>query len=367
MTQVLHLLPSEPDLQASRLAAALRRSSDRQVEIVTRTIGRGGDYRNVAHAVAALRLGRGPTFDVVHAWDRSTLIAATRGEAPVIYSLSDSAARLPAGFRAQMMYRQVHLVSTTHAGRAACMRRQMPPDRCHVISPPVDFGSIRQGRNEAFRQALGLGPEELAILVPEEPAGAGRHGLALHIVSILHVLEPRYRILLWGRGEHVAACGRLARKLKQPKLIVQAERQLGRRVEFEELLSAADMALVTARQAEPAYPMALCMAAGLPIVAGLSVIVKELLSDGRSATIAPTFQPRDLAQRVMKLAENPARAASLGEAAAADARRQFDPSRVVEEYRLLYRRVAGPCHPGVEPRRDSALSTMTVTGPSLAR
>ena len=52
-----------------------------------------------------------------------------------------------------------------------------------------------------------------------------------------------------------------------PDALRVAEQRLGRRVEFEELLPAADMVLVTRAGPVATLPIAICMAGALPIVA----------------------------------------------------------------------------------------------------
>jgi len=187
---------------------------------------------------------------------------------------------------------------------------------------------------------MGFSESDFVVLAPGESTPVANHRAAVHAVSILHVLDRSYRILLWGRGRDAPQMTWLARRLRQPSLVTLADRALGRSVDFEDLLAAADLALVTASAAAPTAPLAVCMAAGLPIAAAESTATSELLHDAKNAALVPS-RPRLLAKRVLELREDRVQATRLGRTAREDARRRFDPVRFVGEYQKLYECAAG--------------------------
>jgi glycosyltransferase involved in cell wall biosynthesis len=350
MVQVLHLTSTTADLSSAHTAAAIRRAAgDAQaddagaagVHVTTRTIGRGAVYRHTGHAALSLRFGRGVLFDAVHAFDVPSLLAACAGPSPIVFSPSGPPAVAPAWLKAAMVYRNGTLIANTAALRRRLIARGVPAPRCDVIPPPVDLSEIAGQRDEPLRNALGIGADERVILAPGESTQSAGHILALHAVSILHVLDPRCRLLIWGRGPTLPNLRHLAKSLRQPNVLVIAEERLGRRIEFEQLLGAADLSLITASGVTPSMPVAMCMAAGLPIVAGAAPVTSELLADGRTASVAPKLAPRLVAQRLLKTMEDPAGAAALGRAARAEAARRFDPRLAADRFLSLYRQVAG--------------------------
>lgn len=341
MVQVLHLMNRSADLQSARAADAIRSLAGPGVEITTRTLGRGGYYRSAAYAAAALRFGRGTLFDVVHAWDLPSLLAACGSPSPVVFSPSLPPAHRRAWLAAAMVYRNGTVIATTPAMQRKLVAQGIPAPRCQVIPPVLEFPPSSAPRDTALRMSLGISPDDRVIFAPGESSRAADHLLALHTVSILHVLDERTRLLVWGRGSCTKALERLAERLRQPRLLVVAEQRLARRVEFEHLLAVADLALISARGLAPAYPIALCMAAGLPIVGGTDSVTGDLLEDGRTASLTPKLAPRLLAQRVLHLLDDPASAARLGSAAAVEARLRFGPRQTVGEFVSLYRRLAG--------------------------
>lgn len=344
MVQVLHLTSTTADLSASHTAAAIRRAAGDEtagVHIITRTIGRGGLYRNAVHAALSLRFGRGILFDVVHAFDVAALVAACAGPSPIVFSPSGPPALAPAGLAAAMVYRNGTVIANTAALRRRLIAQGVPAPRCDILPPPVDVTALPAHRDDSLRAALGIAPDERIVLAPGESTHAAGHLLALHAVSILHVLDARCRLLVWGRGPSLPPLRHLARRLRQSSVLVVAEERLGRRIPFEQLLGAADSALVTSAGVTPSLPIAMCMAAGLPIVAGAAPVPDELLADGRTASVAPRRAPRLIAQRLLQTMEDPAGAAALGRAARSEGLRRFDARASVDRFLGLYRQIAG--------------------------
>lgn len=338
MVQVLHLMRTNADLQAEQTSALIRRAGD--VAVALRRIGRGGTYRNAAHAALSLRFGRGMAFDVIHAFDAPSLLAACAAPSPVVFSASQAPFTIPAWWQGAMVYRKGTAIATTLAQQRRLIRGGVPGPRCEFIAPPADPQTLVITRDEALRSALGILPDEYVVLAPGESDLAAGHLLALHAVSILHVFNRRVRLLIWGRGQQVKRLQRLAHLLRQPRVLVAAEPSLHRSIAFEPLIGLADAALVASAHAPP-LPTAMCMAAALPIVSARSLATDELLQEGRTASLAATFSPRALAQRLLQAMENPDRARQWGARARLEAGRRFDERQNVGQFLSLYRRIAG--------------------------
>lgn len=190
-----------------------------------------------------------------------------------------------------------------------------------------------------MRSSLGFAPEDYVLLGSGESTPEASHKDAAWAAGILHVYDPRYRLLLWGRGPAADSVYRFNRRLIDPQLLCMAQRHLGRDTEYEELLSVADMVLVTAEGPVAPLPICMAMAAGLPIVAAVTPTVSELLEDRRTAIMLKPGSPRELAQKILRLREDPPLQRRLGDAARAEAYEFFSMSRFLEEYRTLYRRL----------------------------
>jgi glycosyltransferase involved in cell wall biosynthesis len=352
MVQVLHLMNCDPDLQSQWDSETIRRAAPADIAITIRHIGRGGYYRTTGRGALALRFGRGTLFDVVHAWDMPSVIAACGSPSPIVFSPSQPPSVAPALLRMAMVYRNGTAIATTAVMKRALIQRGIPAFRCNFIPPAVDLARISSGRDEAMRESLGISREDRVVLAPGESTRAAGHHLALHTMSILQVLDSRYRLLLWGRGGCSEALVRLAGGLRQSRLLVSAERRLGRSIAFEELLMVADMAMVTAAPLAPPLPVLLCMAAGLPIVAVKTSVTDELLENSGTAEIVARSAPRLLAKTILELFENPGQASRLAEAGRAEAARRFDPVQSTARYFSLYRQLSGVAPKGSRTPRE---------------
>jgi glycosyltransferase involved in cell wall biosynthesis len=341
MVQVLHLMGCQPDLQSERTSQTIRRAAGPDLEITIRMIGRGGYYLNAGRAALALRFGRGILFDIVHAWDEPSVIAACGSPSPIVFSPSRPPTLAPRWLRMAMVYRNGTVIANTHAMKRALIGRGIPAFRCNLIPPAVEVSRISSAQRDSIREVLGISDDDRVVLAPGESTRSAGHLLALHTLSILHVLDERYRLLLWGRGACAGAVARLAGRLRQPRLLIAAEQKLRRHIAFEDLLAAADVALVTSTALAPSLPIVQCLAAGLPIVAAENEATGELLGAGQTAVIVPQPAPRLLAKATLDLIEDPARAAEMANAALADAVRRFDPRYATASYFSLYRQLAG--------------------------
>jgi glycosyltransferase involved in cell wall biosynthesis len=101
-------------------------------------------------------------------------------------------------------------------------------------------------------------------------------------------------------------------------------------------LAAADIFVLPSRSESLPNALLEAMAAGLPIVASAVGGILELLEDGRTGLLVPSGNPKALANALCTLMENPAEAARLGEAAAADARNRFPFDRMVAAFERVY-------------------------------
>ena len=357
---MLHLSTTDPDLETARDIRALAANASPAFATTTRTIGARGDYPHLLWAVLGLRRGnggRGPGFDVVHAWDETSLAAALlAGAARVVFSV-------PAGpwirspLRAAAMRRGVRFVCSTPSQQRGCVAGGVPPERCHLVRPALGVATMSTAHERGtMRKGLGLADDEFIMLAPGESTRAADHERAAWAGSILHVVDERYRVLLWGRGRRLDAAATLGHKLRQPRLVVVAGR--GRNVEFEDLLPAADAMLVTARGPVPTLPVAMAMAAGVPVVAVPRPELADVLVDNVTAFTVPSPAPRLIAQRVLDVRANPAATRDVAARASEHVRELFSPDRFGKQVEQVYQHAIARQRPSLaEAAAVSGLST----------
>ena len=342
MVRIVHLLDTDAGFQTRRAVECLKGDAGQSFTAVQRTIGRGGTWRNAAIALAALRRDAVAGIDICHAWGTRPLgVAALAGPRRIVYSPALFPTRRAIRWlRAAMNYRDIQVVCPTATLHRQMIQHGVDRQRCHLIRPGVDFARVRGRRNPELRYQLGIADADHAILLPGESSWENSHDLSAAAVSILNCLDPRFRILLWGRGQRTAAVKRLALRLAQPEMVVSASDMLRPSVEFEELLPAADLALVTAQRPVSTLEISLCMAAAIPIVAAVWPTASELLEDRHTALMTPPNSPRALARRILDALENEHLRWSIGDMARTEAYEYCSLTRFAGQYRDLYRQFA---------------------------
>ena len=335
MIRVLHVRPRHADHQTSRgvhhLGAALGPGFDVGV----------WEISGVARAAIALRRETGRT-DLLHAWGTSALAAAAIWPfRHILFTPTDFPTSRQIGWiRAIAQHRDVNVICPTTTMHRALVTRGVPPQRCHLIRPGVEFGRIKRRRDRQLRTALGLDDSHHVLLAPGESTRNADHRQAAWAAAILNVLDHKTRLLLWGRGPLARSVRRFARKLGQPEMTILAQERLGRPIEFEELLPAADMPVVSATGPVPVLPICACMAAGLPIAATVSPTVAELLEDRHTALMTRAGVPRLLAQRILELRGDSRAQWSLADMARTEAFEYFSLTRFLDQHRTVYRQAS---------------------------
>jgi glycosyltransferase involved in cell wall biosynthesis len=335
--RVLQLLDLDCDFETESLADLLRDQLGRAFS-VTRQIVRDNPASSVG-AVMSIRKQRG-AFDLLHAFSPRALAIAAMVGGKIVYSPSRFPTREQIRWtRAVMHYRDVQLICPTDTMCRAYVSRGVPIKRCHLVRPAVQFAKINRRRDDGLRRALGFSSNDHIVLAGGESVRGARHDLALWTASILHVLDPKFRFLLWGRGESAATVINVNRKSLKPELMSVAEEKLKRRVRFEELLPAADSVLITANRPIPTLPICISMAAALPIVSTISTTVCELLEDRHNAILVNSDKPRIIAQKLIDLIEDSSLQWKLADMARTEAYEYFSQTRLLNQYRALFSQV----------------------------
>jgi glycosyltransferase involved in cell wall biosynthesis len=259
---------------------------------------------------------------------------------PIVYSpLPETRRRDVSWTRAVMGYRHIEVVCPTATLRRVHVERGVSLERCHLIRPGVEFGKVRRRRDTALRAKLGFAETDHVLLAAGESTRAAAHTDAAWAASILNILDPKYRLLLWGRGAQAAKPKRLGDSLGGAKLATLAEQVLGP-VEFEDLLPAADTVLITSIGATATLPVSIAMAAGLPVVATVTYTTSELLEDRHTALMTAPAVPRRLARRVLDLHEDASLQWSIADMARTEAYEFFSFTRFVQQFRAVYQQAA---------------------------
>ena len=340
MLGVLHLYPVRGNFQTQRSLELLLKNLGPRIPMTARSVGAGGHYQNLVEAAFRLRCARHDQSHIAHTWGPAELLAAAAaGFSDIIFS--------PQGPIPPQWWKWIELVLRNHTVEIVCQSRFMKNlfvshgaeiDRCYVIPPAVDVSRLNDPDPE-LRARLGLATTDLVLLAPGESFRESAHRSAIWATAIMNVLDSRFRVLIWGRGPMLDSLDRFARAIEFNRTFVNTEKVLGTSIDSEQLVSVADMAIFFGQAGTPILPLAVCLSAGLPVVASASVETPEFLQDGINALVEPSVNPRNVAQRVLELQDDPPLLHKLAEAARASAIRQFALSHFVADWRTIYSRI----------------------------
>src|SRR4051812_8744759 len=187
MIRILHLLEHGAAFETRRGVESLCRALGDGFARDFRTIGSGGDFRDVPTAAAELRRMR-ERFDLVHAWGSGALtVAALGANVPIVFSPSPEIPRRSVQWlRAVSTYRRVEVIAPTSTLRRRIVEGGISLERCHLIRPGVELGRLKRRKDSTLRAELGLTDDDVVLLAAGESTRASNQDQALWAASILH-------------------------------------------------------------------------------------------------------------------------------------------------------------------------------------
>jgi glycosyltransferase involved in cell wall biosynthesis len=182
----------------------------------------------------------------------------------------------------------------------------------------------------AARDALGLGPEEVAVLFVGELAERKQPLQLAEAVRRAREASPRIVALLAGDGPLASALEALAGEGVRP---------LGRRDDVGALLAAADVFVLPSLWEGLPYAALEAMAAGVPVLASDGPGNPDAV--GEAGLLFPAGDTDAMRAALERLAADPALRESLGGAGAARARERFALPRMLEQTAAIYEEALG--------------------------
>ncbi|MCK8114683.1 glycosyltransferase family 4 protein [Anaerosoma tenue] len=234
------------------------------------------------------------------------------------------------------------------AGRVARGRT----DRFIAVSDAVKRGLVEAGvPTERIRTIYpAVDVDALIASAREQPPAGLPEGHPL--VGMLGRLEP-----VKGTGSFIAAAARVHEFVPEAALVVAGDGS--ERSRLEHLAAEADVTLIGDVSCAPGFLNALdvvvvpslseafglvaaeASALGKPVVATNTGGLPEVVEDGVSGLLVPPRDPAGLADAIVRLLEDPAMRARMGEAGQRIVRERFGLERMADELVAVYRDVAG--------------------------
>lgn len=167
-------------------------------------------------------------------------------------------------------------------------------------------------RDAGLRAELGVGADDVivgivAVLRPEKD-----HATFLRAAKLVAERVPGARFLVVGDGPERDTLTREVTELGISDRVVFT----GSRADVARLIALMDVSVLSSHTIE-CFPMALleAMAIGRPSVCTAVGGIPEMIEEGRTGHVVPARDPQALADRLVGLLEQPARARSMGQAA----------------------------------------------------
>jgi glycosyltransferase involved in cell wall biosynthesis len=194
-------------------------------------------------------------------------------------------------------------------GRYLAEHEGCPAERVRVIPNGVDFERFHpRPANVGLRQSLGIDPAApvaaiVAALRPEK-----NHAMFLDGAAKVRERVPAAQFLIVGDGPERKKLEELAATLG----VTNAVRFLGTRLDVPEILSLVDVVLLTSHAEANPICLLEAMASEKPVVATRVGSVIETVADGQNGFLVAPGDAEGMADRVVELFADPARAAAMG-------------------------------------------------------
>ncbi|MDQ3261743.1 MAG: glycosyltransferase family 4 protein [Pseudomonadota bacterium] len=211
-----------------------------------------------------------------------------------------------------------------------------PPEKVINIPTGIDFTSFspRHSKQE-IRSTLQINADVFVVLTVAVIRGVKRHDVALRAYKILHTKFPNSLYLIAGEGPMRRDMERLASELG----IDDAVRFLGHRTDIADLIRAADVMLLTSRSEAQSQALTQSIGLGLPAVATAVGGVPEVVMHEKTDLLVPPDDPGQTASAILRIAEDPAFARSLGELGKAHALQHYSLEVMLDRSEAVYRQL----------------------------
>ena len=250
--------------------------------------------------------------------------------------------------------RRLHRRMTAILGNSRSVVRELsemervPARRLGLIYNGIDVARFTDaGSREATRTALGLDPQTLTLaivgnLIPDK----GHADLLSALGQAAPDLPQDWRLLIVGRDEGIAS------SLQTQAAELGLERNitfLDTRNDVPEILNACDIGILCSHQEGFSNAVLEGMASGLPMIVTDVGGNAEAVIDGECGIVVPPHDPARLAEAIVRLANDPALRARLGDAGRRRMTAHFALERSIEAYDALYRALQSGIAPGDIP------------------
>jgi glycosyltransferase involved in cell wall biosynthesis len=309
------------------------------VEAIAMPIGR----KNVRGVLAVRRLLATRPLDVVNTHSSTdswltALAARTVERSPALVRTRHISAPVPRNRATRWLYGTAtdHIVTTGERLRAQVVEESgVSASRVVSIPTGIDLERFRPGERLHARRELGLAADAMLVGIVATLRSWKGHRFLLDAFASLE--RPHLRLAIVGDGPQREALGAQVDRLGIGERVLFA----GNRDDVAPWMRAFDVFCLPS-YANEGVPQSLmqAMACGVPVITTGVGSIPEIVTDGINGLIVPAQDAQALARAMASLLEDPARRATLGTRALADARERFGEARMVERMIDVFRDAA---------------------------
>ncbi len=210
-----------------------------------------------------------------------------------------------------------------------------PAAKLHALWKGVDLARFdaAQAARAPTRTALGLAPDDLAIATVGRLAWQKGLDHLFEAVRIARHRLPRARYFVIGGGRDAELIAAAAAELDGAVTL------LGQRDDVPALLAAMDLMVQSSRREVMVQTTLEAMAAGRAVISTRTMGADEAIEDGISGVLVPVADPPALAEEIVRLGEDPARRAALGQAARARIAAEFTAAAALDRAESIFRAI----------------------------
>jgi glycosyltransferase involved in cell wall biosynthesis len=242
-----------------------------------------------------------------------------RGWFPLKYSLYDHVVAISDGVKKVLL----------HAGLA--------PTKVTRVHDAVDSARFRPGHHDLawFRRELSLADDEITIAMVAQFIARKGHRTLLAALPVVLAAYPRTRLLLFGQGPDMAMLRRYVAAVGLTHHVVFA----GFRTDLERLLPCVDVLAHPALMEGLGVALLQAAACGVPIVAGRTGGVPEVVQPGINGELIEPGDALALAEHLIRLLRDATLRRRYGTAGRALAVNRFSIDAMVDGNLAVYRMV----------------------------
>jgi len=278
--------------------------------------------------------------DVVHLHDSAAqlpamLAAVRRGRSrPRVIATRRNDFPVPRGMRA-VLYRRLcdRVICVSEAVLERLLEANVPAERLVVIPDFVDCQRFDPSLFQAGCPGSALAQRPPTIVSVGRLTREKGHAVLLGAMAKAKCSMPHARLLICGTGPEEAA---LARQAEQ---VTQGVEFLGFVSDVRPVLAAADLFAMPSLSEGLGVAALEAMAMAKPVVASATGGLRELVLDSETGLLVPPGDADALAEGLLVLLRDPARAQRMGQAGRQRALAHYDRGLIVDRVLALYREV----------------------------